>query len=61
MYKMAMIPEIHFVNRLVRKLVDTATFVAGSVANVLKSNVHDSDGYGFYIFNQILQKQSTFS
>ena len=60
MYKMAMIPEIYFIDRIVRKLENTV-FVAGLVANVVNANVQDPVGYGFQIFNVILQNQLTFS
>ena len=49
-----MIPEIYFIDRIVRKLENTA-FVAGRVANVVNANVQDPVGYGFQIFNVILQ------
>ena len=49
-YKMAMIPEIHFVNRLVRTLVNIAV-ATRTVVNVTNSIAQTRIWYGFQIFN----------
>ena len=45
-----MIPEIHFVNRLVRTLVNIAV-ATRTVVNVTNSIAQTSIWYGFQIFN----------